>query len=368
MNYLFILGRDPELARAELETYLETRGIPFKEIDSGKEAIVLDLKKFDKKILKDLGGTIKVAEVLSSEKRIDRIEYSLKSKELYQGTSNKLTYSVTGYQTDLDSFLEDYLKDYFKEIKVKAQLRKEQSPSKLARKEEFLDFIVFKSHIAITIAVSNPQELKKRDLERPAVDHMKVISLRLAKILINLSGAKEDSLFIDPFCGSGTILQEALLLGCRVVGFDKDVESIKQSKQNLEWLKKNYPLKYDYKLHIIDARKIAQFLPVRSVDSVATEPFMGPFIRKLPTIFQAQQQIQELSPLYASVLNQLSQVIKPGKKVVFVVPRFKTTEGKTVSMHFDEIAKDTTFDVEYKFFYAYKESKLLRDIYVLRKN
>ena len=368
MKYIFVLGRDPELSKAEIESYLEARKIPFTTIDNGKEALVIELSTFEKKIIKELGGTIKIAELLSSERRLDRIEYTLKEKELYKGSKNKITYSITALETDLDSFLEDYLKDYFKGMHLKALHKKEVSPSQLSQRKDALDFGVFRSHIGITIAVSNPKELKRRDLERPAVDHMKVISLRLAKILINLSEAKENSLFLDPFCGSGSILQEALLLGCKVRGVDKDPESIRQAKLNLEWLKQNYPLKEDYTLHYSDARKLTLYVPIKSIDAVATEPYLGPFIRKIPSIFEAITLIEDLTNLYAQVLNQLSQVLKKGKKLIFITPRFKTKEGKTLFLNFEVLAKEHGFDPEKKFFYAYPESKLLRDIHVLRKN
>ena len=94
--------------------------------------------------------------------------------------------------------------------------------------------MIYKKLIAKTIAVSNPLELKERDLGRPAVDYMKSISIRLGKILINLSKTKESQTLIDPFCGSGTILQEAMLNDINVIGLDVDKISVDQTKLNLE--------------------------------------------------------------------------------------------------------------------------------------
>ncbi len=48
---------------------------------------------------------------------------------------------------------------------------------------------------------------------------------------------------LDPFCGSGTILQEAMLLGFKnIYGSDKDKRAIANSKENINWLKKEYKL------------------------------------------------------------------------------------------------------------------------------
>lgn len=52
---------------------------------------------------------------------------------------------------------------------------------------------------------------------------------QLAKSLINISGVKEGSLILDPFCGSGTVLLEAKLNGFKSVGSDLNPLAIKIS-------------------------------------------------------------------------------------------------------------------------------------------
>ena len=109
---------------------------------------------------------------------------------------NKLNYYITAYNERTQSFLEDYLKAYFKKQRLKAVYKKpkhetiEAEPSQLIKKniiEEGLEIITFKNYIAKTISVYNPFDLKKRDLGRPEKDFLKSISIRLAKILINIS-------------------------------------------------------------------------------------------------------------------------------------------------------------------------------------
>jgi tRNA G10 N-methylase Trm11 len=46
---------------------------------------------------------------------------------------------------------------------------------------------------------------------------------------------------LDPFCGTGVILQEALLMGFSVYGTDIEPRMIDYSKQNLSWLVAKYP-------------------------------------------------------------------------------------------------------------------------------
>ena len=124
-TYLFALGRDPALSIAEIESYFTARNIQIKIVETGRHAIVLSTTILPTTIIKELGGTVTIGRVLSSEPRTDRIEYSLDQEPLYTGTKNKITYSLTGFETDLDSFLKDYLKNRFKNEHLKALLKKE---------------------------------------------------------------------------------------------------------------------------------------------------------------------------------------------------------------------------------------------------
>ncbi len=367
--YLFVLGRDPELSRIEIECLMQTLCLEYEIIDSNDVIAVLKLNKFDKEIIYKLGGTIKIAEVISNTNKIEEIEGNLENSSLYAGTKNKITYYISAFNTNLLSFLEDFLKDYFKRIKLKALYRKISTPSSLAKKEnheETLDLVIYKNFIGKTISVFNPLELKRRDLQRPSVDYMKTISIRLAKILINLSKVKENETLLDPFCGTATILQEALLNNINVIGIDGDKESIKQSKENLEWLKNNYKITAQYKLFNLDSRKLAS--AVSKVDAIVTEPYLGPYIRKLPSVSEAKEIVSELTGLYSSVLNQASKVLSKDKRLVILFPRFKTRENKTVFLDINSLAATNSFYLAYKpIIYAYRKSRLIREICILER-
>ncbi len=367
--YLFVLGRDPELSKIEIESLLQNLNIDFEILDSNKNIAVVKLKKLDSRVLATLGGTIKVAEVISNTNRPEEIENNLENYEIYKGTKNKITYYIEVYATELLTLAEDFLKDYFKKIKLKATYRKQSSPSALTKKntEDFLELIIYKNFIGITTLISNPKELKERDLNRPDVDYMKSISIRLAKILVNISKVKESQLLIDPFCGSGTILQEALLNNINVIGLDTDRVSIGQTKKNLEWLKEAYPIKADYRLFNLDCRKLSSV--IKKADAIVTEPYLGPFIRKLPNIDDATEIISELTDLYDSLLKQANLVLSKGKRFIIIIPRLRTKESKTLFIDINDLAESNGFYLAYKpVLYAYQESKIIREICVLERN
>ena len=59
---------------------------------------------------------------------------------------------------------------------------------------------------------------------------------RLARMMVNLSSCGKGKVLLDPFCGVGTILQEALLEGASVIGTDANAWCVKASEENLDWL------------------------------------------------------------------------------------------------------------------------------------
>ena len=182
-----------------------------------------------------------------------------------------------------------------------------------------LDLIVYRNVLYKVIALSNPKEYKERDESRPSFDAKRVISIRLAKMLINLAQAKNE--IVDPFCGTGTILQEALLMGYNVRGIDL---STREAHQNLKWLGQ-----YQHKIKLYQG-DVKEALPkLSSIESVVTEPYLGPFLTKLPTEQQAQKMVNELRPLYETVLSLLATRVKG--KIVMIIPEFRT-RTKTFSI------------------------------------
>ena len=371
MLYLFLLGRDPELSRLEVESVLEREKITFRIWDEGKNVLIIDCNELKPEIIKEFGGIIKIAKVISNSGRFDQIEDNLEKANLYNGQNNKIEYYIDSFNTNLCSFVEDYLKNYFKGIGIKALYKKTNDPSKLVNKNilnKGINIIIFRNYIGNVVAISNPLEFKKRDLSRPEVDYMKVISIRLAKILVNLTKVKNGGILLDPFCGSGTILQEALLNKINVIGIDGDEKSIKQAEKNLNWLVKEYSLNSKFQLIKHDSRKLSEKIKENSIDGVATEPYMGPYIRKLPTLEGAKMLINELSGLYTSLLNELRKVVKVGCRVVIIIPKIRTRENKIVFLDFKAIAEKNSFILAFKPVpYGYKENKILREIYILEK-
>lgn len=96
--------------------------------------------------------------------------------------------------------------------------------------------------------------------------HPTAMSTKLARCMVNLSRAGPGRILLDPFCGTGSQLIEAALMGCEIIGADLDFRMVNGTLQNL----RSFGVR-DFSLLVADAKA----LPLRSVDSSASDPPYG---------------------------------------------------------------------------------------------
>lgn len=362
-SYMFILGRDPELSVLELIAYLQKNSVEYsiKEISKSVAMLSIDENFQPIKAIKHLGGVIKIGEILEN---ID---------EVYEGTGNKIKYAISVYgKADIKEIHKE-IKKSFKEQKLKAFYKKPKRekalmPNEVVKQklvEEGIEFLVYGNYLAKTVAVFNPFEHETRDKEMPCKDYLKTISIRLAKILINLSQAK--NLLLDPFCGYGVILQEAMLQGINVIGVDIDKKSVESAKKNLSFIEKKYKTKTSYKVIQGDSKFLSKL--VKEAEGIATEPYLGPYLKKLPDIKQAQKTMNELEELYKETLKEAKKILKG--KMAIIVPRFQTSQKTEITMDFDKILKETGYETwqplkQIRIPILYPQGKILREIWVIQ--
>lgn len=353
-DYMFIFGRDSDLSLLEVVSYFKSRGVNYKINRLSKAVVIFSLQNLDaKKVVNDLGGTVKIGKVIKNFDEIDIF--------------NKIKYGISVYNGN-DKFLKEQLKKKFKQEKIKSIYKPSSRKEKVLMPTQSikldLEFLVFNKIIAKLIAVYNPLEYEKRDIKRPIQKPIHQISLRLAKILINLSHVKKNELLLDPFCGVGTILQEALLMDINVIGVDNSEDMINAARKNLKWLeKKNWAL-FNENSAKVDLDK--------KIDVIVTEPYLGPFLKKaVIDEVKAKVIISKLENMYFDVLFNVSKFLKDNGKVVIVVPRFKTNKGKR-TLDFLKIIDKIDFklsnqmkEVKIPILYNPPNSKLERLIYVL---
>jgi tRNA (guanine10-N2)-dimethyltransferase len=104
---------------------------------------------------------------------------------------------------------------------------------------------------------------------------------KLACALVNLSRAKEGDVFLDPFCGTGSLLIESQLMGIQSIGFDLTRWIARGALINM----KQFSLEYS----ILRADSTGS-IPLKRVDAVATDV---PYGRASSTKGRTTQEIIE---------------------------------------------------------------------------
>lgn len=161
-------------------------------------------------------------------------------------------------------------------------------------------------HVGFMLAAINRSQFEerrplKRPFESPVTLHPK-----LARALINLSGARAGETMLDPFCGTGGLLMEAATLGIKSVGSDIDPEMIDGTRRNLEHFGVSPG---DYRLLVADVREIASH--VSGVDVIVTDP---PYGRSATTMKEGVEK------LYGRAFEAFAGILPPGRKLAIVLP------------------------------------------------
>ncbi|MFQ5998930.1 MAG: TRM11 family SAM-dependent methyltransferase, partial [Candidatus Bathyarchaeia archaeon] len=110
------------------------------------------------------------------------------------------------------------------------------------------------------------ENFQQRTPRKKLFFHPASLHPKIARCLVNLSRPAPNSAILDPFCGTGTILIEAGLMGFEALGGDLLIKMAKGSKTNLNYFEVS-------KSHI--ALWDALHLPLKDTGRIVTNPPYG---------------------------------------------------------------------------------------------
>jgi tRNA (guanine10-N2)-dimethyltransferase len=208
-----------------------------------------------------------------------------------------------------------------------------------------MDFVAFPigatSQWGVTVYIPETEGFKERSTERPYVTSGISLSSRLARLLVNISGVSKGQVLLDPFCGSGTVLGEALLKGADCIGIDRNHGSVERTKDNLAWFltqgQRGGQRAPSYSVITGDATNLRRPLGDQMVDAIVSEPILMPRLSSPPTLEKARRLIKHASFIYSEALYEMSGVLRRGGRMVLVTPSLRTIEGKDVTLSFDDL-------------------------------
>jgi len=381
MNYFIVLGNQPALSRAEIE---QTSKIFFKGTVSAISFVNRDILKLsldnsnqEDQTIHDfflrLGGSIKIAKEIPDDDLFLQESLETYPKDVIFGISYYPAIREIPFKSEKSRFthrssytrkfdyrafkpsrfdikklahkIKSFYRDSNRSVRYVLPMRGSNALNAAQLEENKLlekgyELILIqdekenkKNYFATTIEVQKFKEYVKRDLDRPFVDpEMGMLPVKLARIMVNLAGVEIGRTIWDPFCGSGTTLIEALLLGYDVVGSDIDKDAVENTIENIKWLAENYDITdRRHKIFKMDITrtdsKIIKALKKTEIGAVVCEPFMGPPQRKVLTERRARELVQIVSNQYRALFDILQHVLQKDCKVVCVVPSYKTWDG-----------------------------------------
>jgi len=148
-----------------------------------------------------------------------------------------------------------------------------------------------------------PKPFSERRPRRRPFFHPTAMPAKLARVMVNLAQPRLGDLVLDPFCGTGGMLVEAGLIGCRVLGFDAKPHMLRGGLQNLQYYGIN-----PEGVAVADAR----YPPVSKVDCIVTDP---PYGRSASTLGTTTIRIVE------DFLSAVGDKIPRGRRICMASPK-----------------------------------------------
>ena len=397
MKYIAVLGRLPKISLAEIQAIYDSNA---KLI--GPELAVFETNKIVS--INRLGGSIKLGQIFSGNFR--ELAETINSKK----PEGKITIGVSSYALNSNhknkkSEVENQvrrkameLKSLLKKIGRNVRVVESRGPeissatafhNNLGEKPGAEEVILVGSETYLSLGVQNIDKYRERDQMRPARDaKVGMLPPKLAQILINLgSEISESKKVLDPFCGTGVVLQEALILGQPVMGSDLNPRMVEYTQKNLDWLLEKKARFFQIKPELIEQKN--QFLnsiytgdatdfawpKASEIGLVACECFLGSPMSKPPVEIKLKDEKQNCKRIILGFLKNLIGQIEDDTPVVIAVPAWLREDGSYSRLSIIDEITDMGYNLA-KFqglsqsdMIYYREGQIVaREIIVLRKS
>lgn len=387
--FAFELGRKKELCFAELMAVLGKDHFVERNLDTA----IFDLDKFDPIRLQDsLGGTIKIIEIFTDipyqgsckpleSKIMDFIANKL--PEIFQNYKGKLPFAISFLSfknpRELDTRkLLNFSKKILKSLGINCRFVNQNfsntKPSTIYKArviEKGIDLCLIKGaknlFIGESVAMQAIDSYSLRDYDKPKKDaRVGMLPPKLAQVMINLAGTNTKTIY-DPFCGTGTVLIEAMLMGKQAIGSDIDPRMIEFSKENCFWAQEEFKTESIFRIFEKDAQNLRKEDLPEKIDAVVTEGYLGKPISRVPDAKYQEFSFRELANLHSNWLTKIHSLTPKTCKVVMCVTAYKIGQNLVHLPNFIELAKRCGYRVAETYTYDREEQIIARDIKVLEK-
>ncbi|NQV12156.1 50S ribosomal protein L11 methyltransferase [Candidatus Uhrbacteria bacterium] len=398
MQAFFILGTNRELARTELTSVI---GDVKPVVDTEDVLIVDDFDGNLGSVHTKLGGTIKTGVIYASVKTQDELIDAIAGlAPTLREMDGKFKFGISvytgGHRGKLTALRAQTqrvgikIKQKLKENGQSVRLVTSKIPvlsSVIVTKQKLLErgveFCVFPMAdeilIGVTESVQDFEEWGERDFERPKRDAKRgMLPPKLARMMVNMaSGNPETDTLLDPFCGVGTVLTEAMELGYKhLIGSDIDEIAVDATRENVAWEKKRTDNSVEPQMITVRAQDLATFLAPHSVDRIVAELHLGKPRTGDEGREELEERLEELVAMYTESFRAFAGIVAKGATLVLAVPAY-VVDGSVIPAGVVDRAKMFGFelipyeDVETTSMgalrYGRRGQMVLRDIYRFKK-
>jgi len=345
--YIAILGRQPSLGIAELEKVFGGKAVT----PLSNQAVRIDCDSFE---VQRFGGVPKAGKIIIELPRSDWHQISQRIVQHYadkwSSFEGKITLGISTYDLNITAREVQkpgiILKQKLKKAGVSVRLVPNTDPAlnsatshhnKLGLSANKVELIIARANNGnITVAEStgsqNITAYARRDQERPRRDaFVGMLPPKLAQIMINLAiggwkmeDGDQKPTILDPFCGTGVILQEAVLMGYAAYGTDLSEKMVSYTHDNLKWLEDGYHTKFDIKLGAGDAMTTTWQQPI---DIVVGETYLGQPFSAPPSPSKLNEVKDNCTHIITEFLINLRPQIKSGAPICIAVPAWRDKDG-----------------------------------------
>ena len=307
MAKLFFLlsGEHETLPASELKAILEAEDYAFKPLEKLDQALRLEAELDCIEAIKSRAAFTRICglELFSCEAETSKIVKATHSISLNAVLDDGESFvvrvkRVKNYASKIDGMaLERKLGELV--LKEKATKVNLKNPNKT-----FIGILTDEKFIfGVKLAEIAPKPFVERRPKKKPFFHPSAMAAKLARCMVNLAKPKTGELLFDPFCGTGSMLIEAALIGCHVLGLDIQRRMVRGSLKNLAYFHIN-----PEGVIVADARNT----PITKIECVVTDP---PYGRSATTLKRTTKQIVE------EVLMTVHGMLDNGRRVCMAAPK-----------------------------------------------
>ncbi|MCP8303899.1 MAG: hypothetical protein H3Z50_00265 [archaeon] len=329
-KFFLLSGEKSTLLQAELRALVEIydRKARFEKIHD--RVFVVDGKFSPDTILKR-GAYINTGGLLLTHCKMEDMERSINSIAFEDFMESSVIFSASVFNLSHKPLSEKV------EVIIGSAVKRRIPDARVSLKDpkKIVIGIISDNHllIGVTDYMSKKGWRSRRPRTRPFF-HPSVLYPKFARGLVNLSRVREGEVLLDPFCGTGSILIEASLIGAKTVGIDVSMKMCRGAMDNL----RHYGLEA---LGVINSDSLR--LPIRHADAMVTD---------IPYGRCSSSRGLKTKDLLQEFVSQAGDVVPRGRYCVIVHP-------KTIELDSPE-AFDVKEDHE-----VYVHSRLTRAVTVL---